>query len=44
MAVNNDRQAPIFNSADAGAVADLKAVLPALIERIKKAKADGEIL
>jgi electron transfer flavoprotein alpha subunit len=44
VAVNRDPQAPIFHNADAGAVADLKLVLPRLIERIKKAKADGEIL
>ena len=44
IAVNRDPQAPIFQNADAGAVADLKEVLPKLIARIKKAKADGEIL
>jgi electron transfer flavoprotein alpha subunit len=44
VAVNRDPQAPIFHSADAGVVADLKEVLPRLIQRIKKAKADGEIL
>jgi electron transfer flavoprotein alpha subunit len=44
VAVNRDPQAPIFHDADAGAVADLKEVLPKLIQRIKKAKADGEIL
>jgi electron transfer flavoprotein alpha subunit len=44
VAVNRDPQAPIFKNADAGAAADLKEVLPLLIERIKKAKADGEIL
>lgn len=44
VAVNKDPLAAIFKSADAGAVADLKEVLPELIERIRKAKADGEIL
>jgi len=44
VAVNRDPQAAIFQNADTGAVADLKEVLPKLIERIKKAKADGEIL
>jgi electron transfer flavoprotein alpha subunit len=44
VAVNRDPQAPIFQSADAGAVADLRDVLPKLIDRIKKAKADGEVL
>jgi electron transfer flavoprotein alpha subunit len=44
IAVNRDPQAPIFKNADAGAVADLKDVLPLLIERIKKAKADGQVI
>jgi len=44
VAINRDPQAPIFQSVDAGAVADLRLVLPRLIARIKKAKADGEIL
>jgi electron transfer flavoprotein alpha subunit len=44
VAVNRDPQAPIFQGADAGAQADLREVLPKLIERIKQAKNNGEIL
>ncbi len=44
VAVNRDPRAPIFQNADAGAVADLRDVLPKLIARIRKAKTDGEIL
>lgn len=44
VAVNKDPQAAIFKNADTGAVADLRELLPKLIERIKKAKTDGEIL
>jgi electron transfer flavoprotein alpha subunit len=44
VAINRDPQAPIFQNADAGVIADLKEVLPKLIARIKRAKADGEIL
>jgi electron transfer flavoprotein alpha subunit len=44
IAINRDPQAAIFKNADAGAAADLKEVLPLLIERIKKAKTDGQIL
>jgi electron transfer flavoprotein alpha subunit len=42
--VNLDPQAAIFGSSDIGAVADLKQVLPVLIEKIRQAKKDGEIL
>jgi electron transfer flavoprotein alpha subunit len=44
VAVNRDPGAPIFQSADAGAVADLRDVLPKLIARIKRAKENGEVL
>jgi len=44
VAVNRDPQAPIFQSADVGIAADLKEVLPVLIERIKRARENGEIL
>jgi electron transfer flavoprotein alpha subunit len=44
VAINRDPQAPIFRNADEGVAADLREVLPKLIERIKRAKADGEIL
>jgi len=44
IAVNRDRQAPIFHNSDAGAAADLREVLPKLISRIKQAKKHGEIL
>jgi len=44
VSINRDPQAPIFNTSDAGAAADLREVLPKLIERIKQAKNHGEIL
>jgi electron transfer flavoprotein alpha subunit len=44
VAVNRDSGAPIFRNADAGVVADLREVLPKLIDRIKRAKENGEVL
>jgi electron transfer flavoprotein alpha subunit len=44
VSINRDPQAAIFQSSDAGAAADLRDVLPKLIERIKHAKSHGEIL
>jgi electron transfer flavoprotein alpha subunit len=41
IAINRDPQAPIFKNADAGAVADLKDVLPKLIEKFKQTKKDA---
>ncbi|HJX12591.1 MAG TPA: electron transfer flavoprotein subunit alpha/FixB family protein, partial [Dehalococcoidales bacterium] len=44
VAINRDPHAPIFQSADAGITADLRDVLPLLIDRIRRAKENGEIL
>ena len=44
VSVNRDPQAPIFRSSDVGAVAELRDVLPKLIDRIKRAREDGQIL
>jgi electron transfer flavoprotein alpha subunit len=44
VAVNRDPRAEVFRSADFGISADLRDVLPALIKRIKQAKADGEVV
>jgi electron transfer flavoprotein alpha subunit len=44
ISVNRDPKAPIFQNSDAGVIADLREVLPKLIEKIKQAKRDGKIL
>ena len=38
VAINKDKEAPIFNIADYGIAGDVFDVLPALTEEIKKAK------
>jgi electron transfer flavoprotein alpha subunit len=42
IAVNSDGKAPIFPNADEGFVADLREVLPLLIERVKSAQGGGQ--
>jgi electron transfer flavoprotein alpha subunit len=44
VSVNRDPRAPIFKSSDVGLAADLRELLPKLIERIKRAKENGEVL
>jgi electron transfer flavoprotein alpha subunit len=44
VSVNRDPQAPVFRSSDIGAAADLKEVLPRLIDKIRHAKENDEIL
>jgi electron transfer flavoprotein alpha subunit len=41
LSVNKDPRAPIFNVSDAGFVCDLNAVLPGLINRIKRFRDEG---
>jgi electron transfer flavoprotein alpha subunit len=44
VSVNRDPQAPIFQSSDTGVIADLRDVLPKLIDKINQAREDGKIL
>ncbi len=44
VSINRDPRAPIFQNSDVGAAADLRDILPKLIERIRRAKSNGEIL
>jgi electron transfer flavoprotein alpha subunit len=44
VSINRDPQAPIFRSSDVGLAADLRQVLPKLIEKIKRARENGEII
>ncbi len=41
IAINKDRDAPIFSVSSLGAVGDLYEVIPRLIEKIKEYKDDG---
>ena len=36
IAVNKDRNAPIFNIADIGVVGDVNQILPLLVEKVKE--------
>jgi electron transfer flavoprotein alpha subunit len=44
VSINRDPKAPIFQNSDVGIAADIKDVLPKLIERIKQARSNGKIL
>lgn len=44
ISINRDPKAPIFQNSDVGVIADIRDVLPKLIERIKHAKRNGKIL
>ena len=44
VSINRDPQASIFRNSDAGIAADLGDVLPLLIEKIRRAKENGEII
>jgi electron transfer flavoprotein alpha subunit len=44
VAINRDPRASIFQNSDVGIAADLKDVLPILIDKIKQARKDGRIL
>jgi len=39
--INDDPEAPIMGYADYAVIGDLKKILPAVIDEVKKAKADG---
>lgn len=43
ISLNRDPQAPIFQNSDIGVVADLKEILPELINKIRQAKKDEKI-
>jgi electron transfer flavoprotein alpha subunit len=44
VAINRDPQAPVFQNADVGVIADLKDILPELIAKIKRAERSGPTL
>ncbi len=44
VAINRDPKAPIFHSSDVGLIADIREVLPRLIERIRQAKHNDQAL
>jgi electron transfer flavoprotein alpha subunit len=44
VSINCDPNAPIFQNSDVGVIADLRDVLPRLIEKIKREKINGKIL
>jgi electron transfer flavoprotein alpha subunit len=44
VSINRDPKAPIFQNSDVGVTADIRDVLPRLIEKIKQAKRDEKIL
>jgi electron transfer flavoprotein alpha subunit len=44
VSINRDPQASIFRNSDTGVTADLREILPKLINKIKKARNNGEIL
>ena len=44
VSINRDPKAPIFQNSDVGVIADIRDVLPKLIEKIRQAKRNGKIL